>query len=263
MPQSHQPHAAMFRSPSSFRSLLHLSRRRVLLPTNPRLSSSPLPTRPRFLSSTSSPTPGGAGWATYDPLTDSLSASAARSSAPASASDSEAPAVSDAWGVYDPVSGRIVKQGSPPPSSSTTDEDEKEEEEAGELEDEEEAGVKEKGKKQASALGGNRQVRWSSVATARRPAAGKRSKEKSSYVCSNCGEGESQWWGICRHCSAVGTLVEFVAGSDGGGASAEGEGSQSHHIGRSWIPRKAKEMVPQSLQEVNKGVDQAEWRIPL
>jgi hypothetical protein len=31
----------------------------------------------------------------------------------------------------------------------------------------------------------------------------------------------------------------------------------------SWIRQKAKEMVPQSLQEVNKGVDQAEWRIPL
>ena len=206
--------------------------------------------------------------ATYDPVTDSLSASAAPPSA--SASDSEAPAVSDAWGVYDPVSGRIVKQGSPPPSSCTTvveeeeekDEDEKEDEEeeeeeeeaAGELEDED------RGKKWARALGGKGQVRWSSVAAARRPA-GKRGREKNSYVCSNCGEGNSQWWGICRHCGAVGTVVEYVAGSNSGGASAEG--SHSHHIGRSWIPQKAKEMVPQSLPEVNKGVDQAEWRIPL
>lgn len=181
--------------------------------------------------------------------------------------------MSDAWGVYDPVSGRIVKQGSPPPSSSTTvveeekDEDEKDDEEKEEEEEEEEEGEeageledKDKGKKRARALGGNGQVRWSSVAAARRPA-GKRGREKSSYVCSNCGEGDSQWWGICRHCSAVGTLVEYVAGSDGGGASPEG--SHSHHIARSWIPQKAKEMVPQSLQEVNKGVDQAEWRIPL
>ncbi|XP_066377232.1 uncharacterized protein [Miscanthus floridulus] len=263
------PHAAMFRS------LLHLSRRRLLptnprlpRPLNPRLPRSPLSARPRFLSSSTSPTPGGAGWATYDPLTDSLSASAALPSA--SASDSEAPAVSDAWGVYDPVSGRIVKQGSPPPSSSTTveekdeekDEEEEQEdeegEETGELQDEEEAGVKEKGKKQASALRGNHQVKWSSVAAARRPA-GKGGKERSSYVCSNCGEGDSQWWGKCRHCNAIGTVDKYVPGPDGGGAAVEG----SHHIGRSWIPQKAKEMVPQSLQEVNKGVDQAQWRIPL
>ncbi|AQK80416.1 ATP-dependent peptidase [Zea mays] len=253
MPPSH---AAMLRSPSSLRLLLHLSRR--LLSRNPLLPSSALSARPRFLSSSSSSTPGGAGWATYDPLSDSLSASAALSSA--SISDSEPPAVSDAWGVYDPVLGRIVKQGSPPPSSSiTVEEDDEEGEEAGKLE-EEKAGVKEKGKRRVTAVGVNDHVRWSSVAAARRPA-GKGGKERSSYVCSNCGEGDSQWWGKCRHCNAMGTVDKYVgvAGPESGGVDVE----WSHHIGRSWMPQKAKEVVPQSLQEVNKGVDQAQWRIPL
>lgn len=253
MPPSH---AAMLRSPSSLRLLLHLSRR--LLSRNPLLPSSALSARPRFLSSSSSSTPGGAGWATYDPLSDSLSASAALSSA--SISDSEPSAVSDAWGVYDPVLGRIVKQGSPPPSSSiTVEEDDEEGEEAGKLE-EEKAGVKEKGKRRVTAVGVNGHIRWSSVAAARRPA-GKGGKERSSYVCSNCGEGDSQWWGKCRHCNAMGTVDKYVgvAGPESGGVDVE----WSHHIGRSWMPQKAKEVVPQSLQEVNKGVDQAQWRIPL
>ncbi|KAJ1258050.1 hypothetical protein BS78_10G044500 [Paspalum vaginatum] len=255
------PPAAMLRSPSSLRSLLHLSRP-LPRPLSPRLPCPPPSTRPRFLSSSSTPAPGGAGRATYDPLTDSLSASAAPPLSPAS--DSEAPADSDAWGVYDPVAGRIVMQGSLPQTSTTEAKDEEEEEEekgegVGEREDEAAAGgVKEKGKKgRASAQGVKRLTKWSSVAAARKPA-GKGGKERVSWVCSNCGEADSQWWGTCRYCDSMGTVNRFVAGPEGG-ASAE----VSHHVGRSWIPQKSKEMVPQSLQEVNKGVNQAEWRMPL
>ncbi|CAL5051098.1 unnamed protein product [Urochloa decumbens] len=255
------PSAAMLRSPSSLRSLIRLLRPpspRLPLPLNPRLPRYLLSVRPRFLSSSSSsplPTPGGAGWATYDPLTDSLSASAALP--PPSASDSEAPAESDAWGVFDPVSGRIVMQDSLPPSSSTTavPAAAAAQEEEGEVTGESEG--EERGKGQASARVARTPNKWSSVAAARK-SPGKGGKERTSYVCSHCGEAYSQWWGTCRHCNATGTVVKYVAGPDGD-ASAEG----SHHVVRSWIPQKSKEMVPQSLQEVNKGINQAAWRIPL
>ncbi|RLN13258.1 hypothetical protein C2845_PM09G02870 [Panicum miliaceum] len=253
------PSAAMLRSPSSLRSLVHLSGRLLRAPNprhprplNPRLPSYPLSARPRFLSSSSSsssPTTGGAGWATYDPVTDSLSASAVLPSP--SASDPEAPAETDAWTVFDPAAGRIVKQRSPPSSSTTAAAAAKEEEGKG-LGDGEE-----KGKVRASALVAKAQTLWSSVAAARQPA-GKGGKERFSFVCSNCKEADSQWWGFCRHCSAAGTMEKYVPGTDGN-ASAEG----SRHIARSWIPQESKEIVPQSLQEVNKGVNKAEWRIPL
>ncbi|PUZ62184.1 hypothetical protein GQ55_4G336300 [Panicum hallii var. hallii] len=260
------PHlsAAMLRSPSSLRSLLHLSGRflrppnpRRPRPLNPRLPSYPLSARPRFLSSSSSvssPSTGGAGWATYDPVTDSLSASAALPSP--SASDPEAPVESHAWAVFDPAAGRIVKQRSPPSSSTTAAaaaEEEEEEEEEGEGAGEDE----EKGRLRASARVAKAQTSWSSLAAPRKPAV-KGGKERFSFVCSNCKEADSQWWGFCRHCNAAGTMEKYVLGTDGN-ASAEG----SHHIARSWIPQKSKEIVPQSLQEVNKGVNQAEWRIPL
>jgi len=260
------PSAAMLRSTSSLRSLLHLSARllpppnpRLLRPPHPRLPSYPLSARPRFLSSSSSsssspPTTGGAGWATYDPVTDSLSASAALSSP--SASDPEAPAESDAWAVFDPAAGRIIKHRSPPSSSTTAaaaKAEEDEEEEEGEGADEGE----EKGRVRASARVAKAQTSWSSVAAVRKPA-GKGGKERFSFVCSHCKEADSQWWGFCRHCNAAGTMEKYVPGTDGN-ASAVG----SHHISRSWIPQKSKEIVPQSLQEVNKGLNQAEWRIPL
>ncbi|OEL29143.1 DNA repair protein RadA [Dichanthelium oligosanthes] len=244
----------MLRSPSSLRSLIRLSGRllrpptpRLPRPLNHRLPCHPLSTRPRFLSTSSSPAPGGAGWAIYDPLTDTLSASAAAlpsHSASPPASDSEAPAESEPWGVFDPVLGRIVMQGSPPSSSSTTAAAAEEEEEDEEGEEEGEGAGEVKGKRYASARGGKAQTSWSSVAAARKPA-GKGGKERVSYVCSHCKEADSQWWGICRHCRATGTLEKYVAGSDGVASSAEG----SLHVGRSWIPQKTKEMVPQSLQE--------------
>jgi DNA repair protein RadA/Sms len=164
---------------------------------------------------------------------------------------------SHAWAVFDPAAGRIVKQRSPPSSSTTAAaaaaEEEEEEEEEGEGAGEDE----EKGRLRASARVAKAQTSWSSLAAPRKPAV-KGGKERFSFVCSNCKEADSQWWGFCRHCNAAGTMERYVLGTDGN-ASAEG----SHHIARSWIPQKSKEIVPQSLQEVNKGVNQAEWRIPL
>ncbi|CAN6248620.1 unnamed protein product [Urochloa humidicola] len=218
----------MLRSPSSLRSLLHHSGR-LLRPRIPRFPGSPNPPLPsyprfprsRFLSSSSSPTPGGAQWATndHDSLINSLCASA---------SDTPADADSDVWAVFDPVAGRIVIQ-RPPPSSSTA-EDEMEGEGAGKRrEGEEKAGVKEKGKGRrkgrACASGEKGQTgRWS-VAAARKPA-GKGGKEKVSYECSLCGEAHSQWWRICRYCNAPGTIQE------GAGERDQREGPDQPAVGR-------------------------------
>ncbi|KAL6839653.1 hypothetical protein ACP4OV_030592 [Aristida adscensionis] len=243
--------AMLLRSPSS---LLRLSRR-LLRPPSPRLPPRPplstLP-GPRLLSSSSSPPAGRrAGWVSYDPFTDTLGPPAATPSS-ASASDSEASAEPGAWGVYDPEAGRIVMQDAPPgaaPASSDAGD--------GDGEGETAAAVRDKGRGRASG-GKGAGASWSAVAASRRPA-GKAGRERVSYVCSNCGEGESQWWGTCRHCDAVGTLKKFVVAAGTGADSTEG----SHHAVRSWIPQKSREMVPQSLRDVTKGFDRAEWRIPL
>lgn len=97
------------------------------------------------------------------------------------------------------------------------------------------------------------------MATARRAGGkGRKAAARATYVCGNCGDGFSQWWGTCRSCQAVGALTKYVAGADPADA-AEG----AHHAARSWIQQKSKEMVPKSLSEVTKGFDQTGWRIPL
>ncbi|XP_006655795.1 DNA repair protein RadA [Oryza brachyantha] len=233
------PSAAMLPSPSSLRSVLHLSRRLLLRRApDPRLPRPLLLTHLRLLSSTSSPSD--------DPLTDSLGTSAATSSS--ADSEAEAPVEGDAWGLFDPVAGRIVMQEQPPYSSPGSDEDAPK--------GKGKRSVREKGAGTGRSVAGKDQTRWSSVAGVRR-AGGKSGKERVTYVCSNCGEGSSQWWGTCRHCEAMGTLTKYVPGND----STDSE--RSHHAYRSWVPQKSKEMVPQSLQQVNKGVDHSEWRIPL
>nr|XP_034605282.1 uncharacterized protein LOC117865237 [Setaria viridis]XP_034605283.1 uncharacterized protein LOC117865237 [Setaria viridis]XP_034605284.1 uncharacterized protein LOC117865237 [Setaria viridis]TKW04385.1 hypothetical protein SEVIR_7G105732v2 [Setaria viridis] len=209
----------MLRSPSAVRSLLHLSGR-LLRPPNPRLPSSPLSTRPRFLSS-ASPTPGGARWATYDcdRLIDSLCASA-----------SDTPVESDIWAIFDPVAGRIVIQRPPPPPSTTEEEEEVKGEGAGDLEVEDKAGVKLKGKGRWKgwASGEKGQTGRPSVAAARKSARkGKGGKGSVSYMCSNCREFHSQWWGKCRYCKAAGTFQkcrDMVLQSDGDPSEEEGRG---------------------------------------
>ncbi|KAF0901462.1 hypothetical protein E2562_003462 [Oryza meyeriana var. granulata] len=141
-------------------------------------------------------------------------------------------------------------QEQPPYSPTSSDEDKSK----GKGRAEGKKSVKEKGA--GRSVGGKDETRWSLVAAVRK-AGGKLGKERVTYVCSNCGEGSSQWWGMCRHCEAMGTLMKYVPGAD----STASEGS--HHAYRSWIPQKSKEMVPQSLQQVTKGVDQSGWRIPL
>ncbi|OVA12455.1 AAA+ ATPase domain [Macleaya cordata] len=80
----------------------------------------------------------------------------------------------------------------------------------------------------------------------------KKGKSKISWVCSSCGDSSSQWWGSCRSCEAVGTLTQI---------------SQTEIIEdkrkRSWLQQKSGELQPQRLTDVNKGINQLTWRIPL
>ncbi|KAI3952731.1 hypothetical protein MKW92_021152 [Papaver armeniacum] len=85
----------------------------------------------------------------------------------------------------------------------------------------------------------------------------KKSKGKSRmiWVCSSCGNSSSQWWGSCKSCEAMGTMTQMSV------SQIEFVEDKSR---KSWIvPRKTDELGPQRLTDVNKGVNQLTWRIPL
>lgn len=83
----------------------------------------------------------------------------------------------------------------------------------------------------------------------------KNSKGKVSWVCTECGHSDGQWWGSCRECNAVGTVKRFSEGVS--------EASVSEAASRPWLPQQAREVRPLRLTDVNRGVNQLEWRIPL
>ncbi|XP_078439216.1 DNA repair protein RadA-like protein [Wolffia australiana] len=91
-------------------------------------------------------------------------------------------------------------------------------------------------------------------ATKKKPA-----KVKVSWVCENCGATPGQWWGTCPSCHSVNTvkkISEYQYGVSNGFQVSE-------MAARSWLEHGSGEMVPQSLEEVKKGMNQLEWRIPL
>ncbi|PWA95279.1 ATP-dependent peptidase [Artemisia annua] len=89
-----------------------------------------------------------------------------------------------------------------------------------------------------------------------------KNKNKVSWVCSDCGWTDGQWWGYCRECKCVGTMREFkeVVVDNGGKTS----GFQvSEKIVQGWLGKGAGENVPMRLTDVNKGVNPLNWRFPL
>ncbi|KAM4100061.1 hypothetical protein ACB094_05G040400 [Castanea mollissima] len=80
----------------------------------------------------------------------------------------------------------------------------------------------------------------------------KKGKARFSWVCADCGHSDGQWWGTCRQCNAVGTLKRF---SEGGSAEVS--------EGKTWLSPKAGESQPMRLTDVNRGINQLNWRIPL
>ncbi|KAE9467860.1 hypothetical protein C3L33_00216, partial [Rhododendron williamsianum] len=89
----------------------------------------------------------------------------------------------------------------------------------------------------------------------------KKGKGKVAWVCSSCGHSEGQWWGACRGCSSVGTIVKFVEGVYDEGKTRGFEVSEN--VVRTWFPNLGTDTVPLRLTDVNRGVNQTEWRIPL
>ncbi|KAL4583774.1 hypothetical protein LXL04_008357 [Taraxacum kok-saghyz] len=88
----------------------------------------------------------------------------------------------------------------------------------------------------------------------------KKSKSKSTWVCSDCGYTDGQWWGYCRECKSAGTMKEFTEIDDGGKTS----GFQvSEKIVRSWLPKGSGEAVPMRVTDVNRGINHLNWRFPL
>ncbi|XP_015938481.1 uncharacterized protein LOC107464085 isoform X2 [Arachis duranensis] len=90
----------------------------------------------------------------------------------------------------------------------------------------------------------------------------KKAKEKVHWVCSNCGYSAGQWWGVCRSCGEAGTMKEFheTKGSDN---KVSGFAVMDGAVG-SWLPHQEEtQLRPLRLAEVNRGLDQLHWRIPL
>ncbi|KAK9231938.1 hypothetical protein WN943_022179 [Citrus x changshan-huyou] len=76
---------------------------------------------------------------------------------------------------------------------------------------------------------------------------------RTNWVCSDCGYTDGQWWGMCRACESVGTMKRYSAG----------ESDEGPVVQRTWLPQKPEEVQPVRLLEVNKGMKQLDWRIPL
>lgn len=89
----------------------------------------------------------------------------------------------------------------------------------------------------------------------------KSGKTRVQWVCGDCGEPHSQWWGSCHSCHAVGTLKEFAESEKAGNNSRGFEISEN--ATRSWLQQRAVELQPRRLTDVNKGINPLEWRIPL
>lgn len=91
----------------------------------------------------------------------------------------------------------------------------------------------------------------------------KKGKIKTNWVCENCGYSDGQWWGSCRSCNSVGTMKQFSEGDyDGGGKTTSGF-EVSEDVVRAWLPQQSGEVAPMRLTDVNRGINQMEWRIPL
>ncbi|CAM8948428.1 unnamed protein product [Rhodiola kirilowii] len=91
----------------------------------------------------------------------------------------------------------------------------------------------------------------------------KKGKNRVSWVCSDCGHSEGQWWGTCRACNIVGTLKQFSEEEYGRNGGRKRGFEVSENAVKSWLPPKPGEGLPIRLADVNRGVNQLDWRIPL
>ncbi|KAJ8638613.1 hypothetical protein MRB53_012880 [Persea americana] len=163
---------------------------------------------------------------------------------------------SKVWAVYDPLSGEFV---------TTRTFNEGESKSVGEnVMEEEPAPSKRSENPRVVSDSGSRAEKSVSV----RAAGGvgyvmkkKSGKARVQWVCGDCGESHSQWWGSCHSCHAVGTLKVFAESEKAGNNSRGFEISEN--ATRSWLQQRAVELHPRRLTDVNKGINPLEWRIPL
>ncbi|KAK0598175.1 hypothetical protein LWI29_032268 [Acer saccharum] len=95
---------------------------------------------------------------------------------------------------------------------------------------------------------------------------GVRRKGKSSretWVCADCGHSDGQWWGTCRSCHSVGTLKKFFEVKSSERHAEERTWLLQKGEERTWLPQKTEEVQPMRLQDVNRRINQQDWRIPL
>ncbi|KAL3375563.1 hypothetical protein AABB24_006830 [Solanum stoloniferum] len=84
-------------------------------------------------------------------------------------------------------------------------------------------------------------------------------KSKTVWVCSDCGYDDGQWWGICKQCNGVNTMKRFSEGVEHLTSGFE----VLENVTRSWLPHQSVRAMPTKLTDVNKGINQSNWRIPL
>lgn len=84
-------------------------------------------------------------------------------------------------------------------------------------------------------------------------------KSKTVWVCSDCGYDDGQWWGICKQCNGVNTMKRFSEEVDRPTSGFE----VSENVTRSWLTHQSVRAMPTKLTDVNKGINQSNWRIPL
>ncbi|XP_009625318.1 uncharacterized protein [Nicotiana tomentosiformis] len=82
---------------------------------------------------------------------------------------------------------------------------------------------------------------------------------KTVWVCSDCGYDDGQWWGICKQCNGVNTMKRFSEGIERPTSGFE----VTENVTRSWLPHQSVKAMPTKLTDVNKGINQLNWRIPL
>ncbi|GFZ04216.1 DNA repair protein RadA-like protein [Actinidia rufa] len=152
--------------------------------------------------------------------------------------------------IYDPVSGRLVARR----ATKSTSNDVPETESCNGDESSKErtyGGVR----RESAASGSEKGLGFGDFVGNR-----KKRKSKTAWVCSRCWNSDVQWWGTCQHCKSVGTLMK-VAVYDGGKTSGY---EVSEKVVRSWLPQQQLgELVPLRLTDVNRGINQTDWRIPL
>lgn len=89
-------------------------------------------------------------------------------------------------------------------------------------------------------------------------------KSKTTWVCSDCGYSDGQWWGYCRSCNATGSMKQFSLAADSSGSDGKVTGFQvSENLMKSWLPEQSVDAGPIRLTDVKKGLNSLDWRIPL